>query len=81
MPATLLNAPARPLLTGLVLLVQAMALLAALSLAFALDAPARPEPSAPDRPTFTRRISTLPAIVVTPPEAAPGTEAHEIPAR
>lgn len=77
MPATLLNAPARPLLTTLAALVLAMALLAVLSMAFALDAPARPDPSTPDRPAFTRRISTLPAMVVTPPEALQGPEVHE----
>lgn len=78
MPATLYNAPARPLLTRLALLVLLMAVLAALSLAFAFDARARRDPSASDRPVFTRRISTLPAIVVTPPATAPEYEIYEI---
>jgi hypothetical protein len=77
MPATLYNAPARPVLTGLVLLVLVMAVLAFLSMAFALDGPPRRDPSTSGRPIFTRRINTLPAIVVTPPETAPQPESYE----
>jgi hypothetical protein len=80
MPATLYNAPARPLLTGLVLLVLAMVLLAVLSLAFTFHGPGRRDPSAPDRPMFTRRIATLPAMVVTGPAATPAPEVYETPA-
>lgn len=69
MRATLLNAPARPLLTRLVLLVLSMALLAAGSLAFALGAEMRDAESAAGRTRFERRIVTLPAVTVTAPEA------------
>ena len=66
MSATLFNAPARPLLTRSVILVLSMALLAAASLAFVLGgSEARMEVRAADRPHFTRRIVTLPSIVVT----------------
>jgi hypothetical protein len=78
MPATPLNAPARPMLTGLVPLILVMALLAVLSLAFAMNRPARHDPPAPDRPAFTRRISTLPAIIVTAPQAAAEPELYEL---
>ena len=69
MLATLLNAPARPLLTGLVLLVVSMTLLAVLSLAFPTGGATRREPSAPERPAFTRRLITLPPVVVTASDA------------
>jgi hypothetical protein len=65
MPATLLNAPARPLLTRLAILVLSMAVLAVCSLA--IRAPARRQDALDSaRPAFTRRrITTLPAVVVT----------------
>lgn len=78
MPATPLNAPARPLLTGLVSLVLVMALLAVLSLAFAVSRPGRHDPPASGRPAFTRRISTLPAIVVTAPRSAADPALYEL---
>jgi hypothetical protein len=80
MPATLLNAPARPLLTSLVLLLVAIALLAVLSLASMAHAPMRPVSPEPDHPRFARRMSTLPAIVVTSPGAAsrPGDTAIRV---
>lgn len=78
MPATLYNAPARPRLTGLVVLVLAMVILAVLSMAFVLDSPARQDSSASHRPAFTRRISTLPAIVVAPPETAAEPQVHKM---
>jgi hypothetical protein len=66
MSASLLNAPARLLLTRLVVLVLLMTLLAAASLALALGgSKSRGEARAADRPHFTRRIVTLPAVVVT----------------
>lgn len=56
MPATLLNAPARPLLTRALLLALAMALLAAVALILAFYGPgSRPDPAAADRPAFIRR--------------------------
>jgi len=70
MSATLLNAPAHPLLTRSIILIVSIALLAAASLAFvAGGSEARMEARAADRPHFTRRMPALPAIVVT----APGT--------
>jgi hypothetical protein len=66
MSATLFNAPARPLLTRSMILVLSMALLAAASLALAFGGSGSPvEERAADRPHFTRRIATLPAVVVT----------------
>jgi hypothetical protein len=66
MPATLLNAPARPLLTALAL---SMAILAA-ALPFALRAGSRDAGPAAAHPQFARRMSSLPAIVVTAPDTA-----------
>ncbi|HEU4882553.1 MAG TPA: hypothetical protein VFT45_09920 [Longimicrobium sp.] len=66
MSATLFNAPARPLLTRSIILILSMALLAAASLAFVVDgSEARMEAHAAARPHFTRRLVTLPAVVVT----------------
>lgn len=78
MPATLYNAPARPRLTALAVLVLAMVVLAVLSMAFVLHGSARLDPSASDRPAFTRRISTLPAVVVTRSESATESEVHRM---
>jgi hypothetical protein len=66
MSGTVLNAPARPLLTRPILLVVSMALLAAAGLAFVFGGSgSRTKARAADRPHFTRRIATLPAVVVT----------------
>lgn len=64
MPATLLNAPARPLLTVLAL---SMAILAA-ALPFAFRAVSREAGPAVAHPQFVRRMPSLPAIVVTAPD-------------
>lgn len=64
MRARMWNAPARPRLTGLVIAVLVMTLLAAASLAFRTGGSPPREPATPDRPVFTRRMATLPPIVV-----------------
>jgi hypothetical protein len=69
MRARVWNAPARPRLTGLVIAVLSMTLLALASLAF-VNAPPRRQPAALDRPVFARRMPTLLPIVVTAPEHA-----------
>jgi hypothetical protein len=61
-----LQRASRPLLTRSIILILSMGLLAAASLAFvAGGSEARMEVRASDRPHFTRRIATLPAVVVT----------------
>ena len=66
MAATQFNVPARPLLTRSVILILSMALLAAASFSFVLGGSKSPvDARVADRPHFTRRIATLPAIVVT----------------
>jgi hypothetical protein len=67
MRARVWNAPPRPRLTGLVIAVVSMTLLALASLAF-VNEPPRQQPSALDRPVFARRMVTLPPIIVTAPE-------------
>ena len=77
MAVTLLNAPARPLLTS-----RALALLAAaLLVAFALARLIHPAPDSPvaNRPAFTRRLAALPAIVVTTPEPPHARESNDNP--
>jgi hypothetical protein len=65
MSATLFNAPARPLLTRPALLILSIVLLAT-ALALVLGGSESPvQARAADRPHFTRRLVTLPAIVVT----------------
>lgn len=66
MSATLLNVPARPLLTVLAL---SMAIGAA-ALPFALRALSRDAGPAAVHPQFARRTPWLPAIVVTTPDTA-----------
>lgn len=61
MRARVWNAPARPLLTGLVIAVLSMTLLGALSLAFTAGATPR-HPPASDRPVFAGRMATLPPM-------------------
>jgi hypothetical protein len=57
MPATLLNAPARPVLTRTLVLILSIGILATV-LAFAIGgSAARQEASAADRPAFIRRIT------------------------
>jgi hypothetical protein len=69
MSTTLLNAPARSLLTRSIILVLSMALLAAASLAFVIGrSDVRMDGRAADRPHFTRRLDSLPAVVVTASE-------------
>lgn len=70
MRARLWNAPVRSRLTDLVIAVLSMTLLALASLVFVTEPPRR-QPDALDRPVFTRRMSTLPPIVVTAPEHPP----------
>lgn len=55
MPATLFNAPARPPLTRTAILVLSIVLLAALAFVIG-GSGSRPDPSAADRPAFTRRM-------------------------
>lgn len=70
MPATLLNAPARLPLTGLIALILSIA---ALSAALALGGSrAGTAAAAPGRPEFARRMVTLPAVVVTAPDTTDG---------
>ncbi|HEX6373771.1 MAG TPA: hypothetical protein VF006_32890 [Longimicrobium sp.] len=64
MSATLLNAPARPLLTRSLFLLLSLALLAVALLSVAIGGSARRQDPAA-RPDFTRRLVTLPAVVVT----------------
>jgi hypothetical protein len=66
MSATLLNAPARPLLTVLTL---SMAIGAA-ALPFVLRAVPGDAGPAAAHPQFARRMPSLPAIVVTAPDTA-----------
>jgi hypothetical protein len=57
MSATLLNAPARPLLTRSVLVVLSIVILGIGLLAFVIgESAARDEAPSPDRPAFTRRV-------------------------
>ena len=66
MSATLLNAPARLPLTRPVVLLLSIGILAAAGLACVLGGSgSRAEARAADRPHFTRRLATLPAVVVT----------------
>ncbi len=59
MPATPLNAPARPLLTRTLILVLAIALLAAVALHFVSGGSGTlPDPVAADRPAFIRRTAS-----------------------
>lgn len=59
MPATLLNAPARPVLTRSRILILSIMILAAAALAFVIGgSAARQETSAADRPAFTRRTAS-----------------------
>lgn len=69
MAAPYLNAPARPLLTGIAILASIIVLGAILSAA--LDAGYFAEQHAPgvERPSFSRRLDVLPTIVVTAPDA------------
>lgn len=66
MPATLLNAPARPLLTALALSM----VIGAAALPFAFRAVSRDAGPAAVHPRFARRMPSLPAIVVTAPATA-----------
>lgn len=65
MSATILNASAGPLLTRSTILILSMALLAAALVLVAGGSDARPEVRAADRPHFTRRLVSLPTVVVT----------------
>lgn len=67
MPATLFNAPVRPLLTGLVILALSMAILSAAAVSISVRAAAHHDSPASPRPRFARRMPTLPAVVVTAP--------------
>lgn len=74
MRATLLNAPARPLLTRSMLVLLVIALLCGVLGGMALGgSAARIDAPPPDRPRFARRMITLPAVVATPPDTV---EAH-----
>lgn len=69
MPATLLNAPARRLLTRSVLLILPIAVLAA-ALPLAFRAVSHAAGPAAAHPRFARRMPSLPAIIVTAPDTA-----------
>jgi hypothetical protein len=75
MPATLLNAPARPLLTGRTIILLSMVPFAVIALALLTDP--HPDHAVTNRPAFTRRMTTLPAIVVTAREPAHPIEGEE----
>lgn len=69
MPTTLLNAPARPLLTRSMLVLVVIALLCGALAGIALGGSADQAGIPPaDRPRFARRMITLPAVVVTVPD-------------
>lgn len=73
MPATLLNASARPLLTRPMLVLLVIALLSGALAGIALGgSAARVDIPPAERPRFTRRMITLPAVVVTPPDTIGG---------
>ncbi|HEX2209665.1 MAG TPA: hypothetical protein VHG93_18435 [Longimicrobium sp.] len=70
MPATLWNAPARPLLTILAILALSLAIATAAALPSALRAVSSRAVSASAHPRFERRMPSLRAIVVTAPDTA-----------
>jgi hypothetical protein len=69
MAARYLNAPARPLLTGIAIFAVLIVLGVVLSAAFDVGKLAQHDASAVQRPLFARRMDVLPTIVVTAPVA------------
>lgn len=67
MRANVLNAPARPLLTPSMLVLLVIALLCGVLAGIALSG-SRADAPAAERPRFARRMTALPAVVVTPPD-------------
>ena len=81
MTATRLNAPARPMLTTASLALAALAAAAAVALAIHAGGPPPGRDQPAGRPAFSRRMTTLPTVVVTTPRGTPAAAGTAAPVR